>query len=551
MPSIRIPLALTLALAACGADDEGGPQGDTTVLVSHYDYRFDLETRAATVAITGAVESPGHCVSLPMRAQAPTNVLMDGEPIASGEFAEGVLRACGRGWDAGTEIVIEASMTVPMQTWNDSQVGLSSSPDAEGQLFHYMVSWVGGCDRFGPCDSAPDRFATYRFTVAHPSGTQVLCPGQITSGDTETVCQLDHDAPTYSAFGLAASPSWVEVDLGDWAGIATTLYDMPSIDMASSIDSELHSGFVAWMEGTFGPYPYGDELRLFVGPTYWSGFEHPGNIALSDALNGGSPPNVRTPTHTINHELVHQWAGDQTTLAGVYDFVWKEAMAEYLTFVYEDEQVAESTGRATALGWKRSAGFAQYYPVPAEEPALIDFYGDVYGPGPMILFRQIEAMYGREAVLSALAGLLGQTRALSVAEVEDALTAATGADLSNYFDTWLYGEGTPVMPSFSLMYTQAGDGALSYRLAQVEPEELMGCAFAIHLTGDATGDIAEIWIDLGPDGSAEVMGEAEPGFAVTGWTIDPHGHCLVKKHSATSARIEQPYRPWLAPPRIR
>ena len=36
------------------------------------------------------------------------------------------------------------------------------------------------------------------------------------------------------------------------------------------------------MADHFGPYAYGQEIRFATAPTYWAGFEHPGNIALGD-----------------------------------------------------------------------------------------------------------------------------------------------------------------------------------------------------------------------------------------------------------------------------
>ncbi|HEU5055490.1 MAG TPA: M1 family aminopeptidase [Kofleriaceae bacterium] len=538
---------LILALGACGGgDQEEHPTGPAAVTVLHYDYAFDLESRAAAVVATLRVDAPGDCVSLPMRAGGLEDVLLGGEPITDGALEDGVLSACGRGWEAGEEVALEAHMVVALETWGDSQVGYSVATDAEGAPFHYLVSWVGGCDRFGPCDRAPDRFATYRFTVSHPPGVQVLCPGALSPGEGETVCDLGLAAPTYSAFGLAAGPSWVEVPLGDWGGIAATLHDMPAVDMAPAIDADAHARFVAWMSERFGPYPYGDALRLFVGPTYWSGFEHPGNIALSDTLHLAPSSYADAVTHVINHEIAHQWAGDHTTLASERDFVWKEAMAEYLSFVFEEEALSAEDGLATARAWKAFARGAAFHPVPDEEDApLLDWYGDVYGPGPMILFRQLEGLFGREAVLAAIAELIGgeEPAARSVDDVRAALEAATGADLAGYFDTWIHGGGAPTWPVFEVTWTQTRAGPLTYTVRQSAPAApLHGCAFSVAFTRDAQR--AEAWIDLGVDGAAEVTGTIEPGFRATAAVLDPDGHCLAYAPAAAAAPVRR-RNPWV------
>ncbi len=548
-----ILLAAAVALvtwlgAACGDDDEP-PTGEMVYEVLRYDYAFDLESRAAAAAVEMRVIEGGDCLRIPMRAENLGEVLLGEEPITGGDLSGGVLTACGAGWWADDEITLRTTVTVPLETWGDSQVGYSVSTDIEGNPFYYMVGWVGGCDRFGPCDSAPDRFARYRFTVTHPSGTTVLCPGVVTPGDTETTCEFDYDGgPTYSSFAIMASPSWEEIDLGDWGGVAVTLYDSPSTEITDDIKVDTNRDFLQWMVSTFGPYPYGNELRLASGPTYWNGFEHPGNILLNDQLSGGALGQGDTLTRTTNHELSHMWAGNQTTLAGTYDFVWKEAMAQYLPFAFNDEGANPSAAVAEARRWKQYSVYAEYYLVPAEEPPLLDYYGDVYYAGPMIFFRQIEALFGRDAVLEALKSLLGEPHFIGVQDVKAALEQATGADLTNYFDAWVYGEGAPAWPEFTVTTSDQGGGQVAVTVTQQNTEAgLFGCAFAVELTGDG-GESDEVWIDLGADGMAETTVTATPGFAVTGHVLDPHTHCLAYEYDPTKSAPPPPPRPpYLAP----
>jgi aminopeptidase N len=184
--------------------------------------------------------------------------------------------------------------------------------------------------------------------------------------------------------------------------------------------------------------------------------------------------------------------------------------------------------------------------VPEEEPPLLDYYGDVYGPGPMILFRQIEGLYGREAVMAALAELIGgdEPAARSIEDVEAALEAATGADLASYFDTWIFGGGAPTWPVFEATWTQSASGPLNYTVRQSAPASpLYGCAFTVAFTrGEQRADA---WIDLGPDGAAEVTGTIEPGFRATGAVVDPDGQCLAYPAAATAARTPRRH-PWRA-----
>ena len=533
-----LTLLAAVCLGGCGGSDPP-PTGPISYQVLHYDYAFDLESRAAGASLTLLVGAGGgDCIDIPLRAGDLADIFLDGEQVG-GTLRDGVLHVCGAGWEEGTEIELRASVVVAEETWANgietSQVGYSVTPDLEGNPFRYLVSWVGGCDRFGPCDNAPDRFATYRFTVAHPAGTRVLCPGAITQGTTETVCAFDHaGGPTYSTFGLAAGDSWTVNDLGDWGGVHATFHDTPSSGVFAQFERDRHAGFLFWMESLFGPYPYGDELRFVTGPTHWSGFEHPGNIVLNDRLGIGISAYTDAVGHVTDHEIVHMWAGDQSTLATTHDFVWKEAMAEYLTFVFETERVSASEGRATALAWKRFARNAAWWPVPGEQPPLLDYYGDVYGPGPMILFRQLEVLFSREAVLAALQDLWGAPRAFGVADVQAALEVATGADLDGYFDAWVYGEGEPDWPTFTVAVDGVSPGPVDVTVTPTAGSEPFGCAFTVVLTGDAAETHA-VRIDRGIDGGGATVVNTTPGFAVTGHTFDPEGECLATEVPAAAA----------------
>jgi aminopeptidase N len=549
-----LPLGLLVLLAACGGDDAaapdaaGPPQGAMTVTVDHYEYRFDVTTRDGHAILDLTVTGAGNCVTLPFRATLGGGTAVLGTAAAEITVDEdaGLLTACGAGWEAGTELQLELRVAVAQATWGGSQVGYSITNDANSVPFYYLVSWVGGCDQFAPCDHAADRFATYRFVVTHPEGVVALCPGTLgTMGPTMTTCEFDlPGGPTYSTFGIAASAGWTQYT-STWNGLDVAFYDRTGSRVLSDLDETWQVEFLAWMEGRFGAYPYGTDLRVITAPTYWAGFEHPGNIVLSDSIGGGFG-NVYRVNNTMAHELAHQWAGDETTLADTYDFVWKESMAEYLPFVFEEE-TARTTPNRAALSWKGNADGSAYHLVPEERPPLLDYYGHVYAPGPMILFRQLEVLYSREAVLEAIAAVLGEERALSVDEVQVALEDATGADLDEYFDVWVRGTGAPVWPEFTIATSDAGPGAVDVTVTQTAPAEPRPCGFAVRLTGANPEDVLDVRFTRG--GLAGEMTEtvaANVPFAITGTELDPLAECLAyPAAAATRAPRRAPgWTPW-------
>lgn len=541
----RLAVSL-LALAACGGDD-AGPTGEIAATVTHYDYTFDITTRAAHATVTATVDTGGDCLSLPFRATGfdPTTVLVDGKPATQAQTNGVALLVCGAGHAAGKTITIDVDQTVALGTISTSQVGYSLTMDGNGNPFYYLVSWVGGCDKFAPCDSRPDQFATYTFHVTHPEALMVACPGTITEvSPTETECDFEHEGgPTYSTFGLAAYPktAWVASDKGMWGSLHATIYDRPQTMIASAIVPAYHDGYVRWLEQNFGPYPFGSELRVLTAPTYWSGFEHPGNIILDDGLARQiQPPYVHNVAHILDHEIAHQWAGDQTTLADTYDFVWKESMAEYLSYAYED-MMEPLAGAGTTSYWKAASAGAKYFPVPGEKPELFTYYGDVYGPGPMILFRQLEVLSSRQQVLAAIASVItGPAHAASVDDVVAALAAKTGLDLTAYSAAWIHGTGAPEWPTFNTTFT-AGTGTSTLHVMQVKGQSRR-CKFHLALEGAQPTDVQLVEVDTFHNGIDQTLTVPTPAFAVTKTEIDPNHECLV--YAGTLARTVP--QPWLS-----
>ena len=545
---MRSRALVVVLLAACGGSGKAPPTGPIAADVTHYDYKFDLDTRAAHATVTATVTTGGDCWKLPFRATAPANPKLDGKDAASATADGTSLTVCGKGYDAGETLVLDLDLTFAMATLGPSQVGYSIKQDAQGNPFTYLVSWVGGCDQFAPCDNRPSRFATYHFDVTHAAGTMVRCPGTIAEDSaTETECSFDFPGgPTYSTFGVAAYPAWTQTDLGMWGDVHVTLYDRAQTGIAAKINTAWDGGYLAWLESNFGAFPYGHELRLLTAPTYWNGFEHPGNIVLNDTLatqrNSGYADTVQ---HVIDHEMTHMWAGDQTTLAGTYDFTWKEAMAEYLSYAWEDMQ-DPAVGARTAAAWKSFAGGAKYYPVPLDHPDLFTYYSDAYGPGPMVLFRQLAVMSSRQQVLAAIKSVLGQPQTLSVDQLIAALQQQTGIDLAQYTTSWIEGSGAPAWPHVALVFT-AGTGTSTLSIHQVNPgaSGIRACKFHIALQGATPDESVLVPVDTSTAGFEQTLTVPTPAFTVTTLGLDPQSECLVYLDSAMPLPAASP---WVAPP---
>jgi aminopeptidase N len=460
------------------------PTGNLAATVAHYDYAFDVITAQGRSKLTLDVTPPGgDCWQVSSELGTLTDVTWNGAPASITQLGMGVLGACGGGVGASNPLEIGALVPeVPEKTWFGLDVGFSRKKNSAGGTFSYLLSWVGGCDRFGPCDDDPSRIASYHFDVTHPEGTVVLCPGTLSAGATRTSCDLT-GAPTYSAFAIAADPFWKRSPFGTFAGVDIVFYEGPSGALQSSLDPASVGAFMDWITARLGPFPYGNELRVAGAPTAWLGFEHPANIILNEQLGKAAPGNPNGLFHVFMHEVVHQWAGDRTTLASAQDFVWKEATAEYLSYVFEDEARPPEEAAATRKYWDSISLQAQHWPRPMDEPSVEELYGDVYGPGPMVLYLQLEPFVGRQALLEGIASFLSKPGGRSVLELRDALEVASGKNLVDYFDAWVFGYEKPVWPTFDVQTSQVG-GEVTVTVTQSSDfGKLFGCVVEVELKG--------------------------------------------------------------------
>jgi aminopeptidase N len=434
---------------------------DFAAQVVHYGYGFDLRP-------TGNAPHPAHSrlyLQVPASGgdctvlKGPpgiTQVKWNGAAAASVEELTGAWRICGPTLP-NQLLVIEADISIPVMTYDYTQVGFSLRQDRKGQLTSYLMSWVEQCDRLGLCDDAPGQLATFSFEVEHNAGDVVLCPGtRLNVSATQTRCgSLLQKAPTYSAFAIASNPSWVRTTFAQSGTTRLEFFEGPDGLLAPALDPAAVGDYLGWITGLLGPLPYGDTLRVAGAPTEFLGMEHPGNIILSEVLPVLRSDYANPTRHTLMHEIAHQWAGNRTTLAGAYDFAWKEAVAEYLTYVYEQQHWPQDAAK-TRVYWDRLARSAMFYPKPEDQPApFITFAADVYGTGPMLFFLQLEDLLpgGQADVIRGIQRFLALPGVRDTAQLQQALEQ--GAQLSEgaldaYFDAWVHGSNEPDWPYFSV-----------------------------------------------------------------------------------------------------
>lgn len=521
--------------AAPDASEEDAAPPTRALEVARYDYRFELDTGEAQSKLT--IEGFGRddaCLALksePLLREPTTTGL------AGARYEQGGARVslCGSAGGASAA-TLTASLTVPEASDPSTGVGFSRRLDSHGNRFSYLLGWVEACARFGPCDPAPNRLAHFTFDVSHAAGETVLCPGTLRVAAGRTTCELlDRRAPSYSSFAVAANSAWVQAPLVSAAGVAVVWYEVPEGRVRAAIDAASVAAFLDWITARLGPFPYGNELRVATAPVPWLGMEHPANIVLREDLTEIQRLYANVPLHALLHELAHQWAGNRTTLADSLDFIWKEAIAEYLVYAFEQEQRPAAESTATRHVW-HSTGVGAPYPVRprvAPEVPLSVWTAGGYGSGPMTLFVQLEPWLGQPALLAGIARFLeGDVR--SMTDLRLALEAESGRDLRRYFEAWVFGAGAPEWPSFQVETSPLAAGTRLRVRQEHVTESPFPCVVELELVGTTHSARVRADFGLSPDDSTVVVDTnfTEP---VTRVVVDPDKRLL--DFTVSSARL--------------
>ncbi|MET0403472.1 MAG: M1 family aminopeptidase [Cystobacter sp.] len=479
--------------AADGGDESLNPQtqpgridvepGDLPAHPQRYHYSFNLATREAQSKLFFDVAPPGgNCLTLDAPS-ALTDVRWNANTPQCVSPSAGTLRVCDRPLFAG-QVMLESRFTVPEQTYDFSPVGFSRTQDRSGNTFSYLLNWVEQCDRFGPCNDEPGLLSRFVLEVTHAAGEVTLCPGKRTEVNaTTTRCELmETPAPTYSSFAIASNKKWKRSQWLDVDGTKLVFFEVPEGRLAASLSKSDMTDYVRWITSELGPLPYGKELRIAGGPTRWLGVEHPANIILREDLPELPAREYANMTrHTLMHEIVHQWAGNHITLANAYDFAWKEAIAEYLTYLYESQRWPADAAQTRAY-WDRLGRTALYYPRPLDTPPFLSYAMETYGSGSMTLFVQLEDLLpgGQATLLRAIKAFLsGPPGIRGVEELKAELERASGQDLTDYFNAWVYGVGEADWPTFNVTTAQA-DGQL--RLDVTQTTFFSGKTYPVNVT---------------------------------------------------------------------
>jgi len=425
------------------------------ITVESYDIRLDVTTdeffrSITTVRFAAARRGTSTFAELkPVRLHAAT---LNGEALDVGALEGNRLPL--------TDLREENVLTVEADmAYSRTAEGLHRFVDpADGNVYLHATSFLDEAQRIFACFDQPDLKAPVAMRVTAPTGWTVAANGALASSTVDgavSTWEFAVTQPLATYFvSLIAGPYHVVQSEHD--GVPMAIFCRASLAEHLDKDAdeifEVTRGCLDRFHELFGiRYPFGKYDQAFVPEFNAGAMENPGLVVIRDDYvfrSAVTESERELRATTIAHEMAHMWFGDLVTMRWWDDLWLNESFAEYMG----SRVTAEATrfrDAWTTFGMRRKAwGYdADQRPsthpvaptdVPDAAAALVNFDGISYAKGASVL-RQLVAWVGDEAFLAGIrahfeAHAFGNA---TLADLLDALSAASGRDLTSWADLWL------------------------------------------------------------------------------------------------------------------
>ncbi|MGE3171026.1 MAG: M1 family metallopeptidase [Planctomycetota bacterium] len=453
MSTARCALLLSLIAARAAPQEPRFPDRPAQDALS---YALDLTVDPAAARLEGtvayrfrALEEPLTAIRLDARRSDAWSVRFtrDGAPWDGDWGEDHVVLTLPAPVLPGGEVTFQAALSgTPVD-------GFYFQDNAHGERMaftdHYSIRARGWL----PCEDHPADRARFSLRLRYPEGNEACAYGVEVPADAADAAA---DAAP-EGWRLLHTASDVEIPPYMWAMVIGPLTRVPEAGDARLCDHLVyrqdvdrakamlvhHAAWIAAMERTFGPYPFGKYMTVQC-PTRWGGFEAPGTVQLSEQLYAAGAAGVGT----LAHELVHMWFGDGTGYAEWREVWLSEGFASY----FGPWLMAESGGPTLAESmqrlrdaWLRSRD-GRTKTVRDDSFVHPDqaLNANTYPKGAWVL-HMLRGELGDDAFFAALRAYATECRGRSVttADFVAIVERSTGKDLGWFFAQWLDRVGCP------------------------------------------------------------------------------------------------------------
>ncbi|RPJ27155.1 MAG: M1 family peptidase [Planctomycetaceae bacterium] len=441
-----------------GAEGIGDPDfpllGNGGYDVQHYtlDLTADVEanTLDGTVTITAMLTEDLESFNLDfVETYTITQLTVDGTPAE---------------WElSGHELTVTPANTLTAGDTVEIAITYSGSPEPEpGTAIpvdlgwnnygtgSYVASEPDGAASWYPVNDHPLDKATYTFRITVPEPFVVAANGVLTdtidNGDTTTYV-WEMDDPMASYLATVGIDDFVVQTAEGPDGVQIRNFFPPEVAEEGERLFAPTADMIAFFSETFGPYPF-DAYGVYVADVDLPFALETQTMTLfaRSWLDFGSGLE-----EAVAHELAHQWYGNSVSLSEWGDIWLNEGFATYASWLwFEHEGGPEALEETVSQIYE---GLAEYSSsgnlLPPGDPSASDLFSvSVYYWGAMTL-HALRLQVGDEAFFEILRTYYDRYQH-SNATTEDFIAVAeevSRQDLGAFFDSWLYGDTLPELPS--------------------------------------------------------------------------------------------------------
>jgi hypothetical protein len=301
-----------------------------------------------------------------------------------------------------------------------------------------------------PCfDNFVER-ATYEFNITTNGGKISACNGYLAnettdgSGNRTRKWILNKTIPSYLACVAVASYATVHESYSGIAGTIPIELEAVATDTAAVKSSFINLPVaLSTFENHFGAYKW-NKVGYSMVPFNSGAMEHATNIGYPKATATGST----AYQYLFAHELSHHWFGDLATCRTAEDMWLNEGWAHYCEFLFWETL----NGYPSYLSYVRNNHLANLqFLVPKEGnlklsniPQTVTYGDHVYNKGADVA-HTMRGYMGDSLFFYSVKTYLANNnyKDVSSADFRDALTAASGMDMTDFFNDWVFNPGWP------------------------------------------------------------------------------------------------------------
>ncbi|MGJ8591325.1 MAG: M1 family aminopeptidase [Aquaticitalea sp.] len=274
----------------------------------------------------------------------------------------------------------------------------------------------------------------------------------------------------------------------------------------------------------FEEYPYADEKYGHAQFGWGGGMEHT-TVSFMGSFNRG----------LIAHELAHQWFGNKVTCGSWRDIWLNEGFATYLAGL----TVENLDGNDTFTNWKeQSVDYITSQPDGAVYLTATDTLsvGRIfssrlsYNKGAMVL-HMLRKKLGDATFYQGVQNYLNDPdHAFGYAKSEDfidIMETASGQDLSEFFNDWLYNEGHP---TYNVQWNQSSGTQINFRVLQTQSDPSVSF-FEAPLTVRAFGMQGEVMNFVLDNTTNQELFTRAIDFTVNNVIFDPESDIISRNNT--------------------